>query len=205
MGAVKLKEEKRKYYKVNTEAAFRNLHQDHIDGCKNGDQKAQFQLYKLYYKAMFNTSLRIVCDTMEAEDIMQEAFLSAFEKINSYSGKVSFGSWLKKIVINRSLDSVSRNKAIFEDIDTHYELLEKADESALNDPDLEEKMEEIMKAINNLPDGYRIILSLYLLEGYDHDEIGEILDISSSTSGSQLSRAKQKLLNELRNGQVVKQ
>jgi len=198
MGAVKLKEEKRKYYKVITEAAFRNLHQDLIDGCKNGDQKAQFQLYKLYYKAMFNTSLRIVCDTMEAEDIMQEAFLSAFEKINTYSGKVSFGSWLKKIVINRSLDSVSRNKAIFEDIDTHYELQEKADESALNDPDREEKMEAIMKAISNLPDGYRIILSLYLLEGYDHDEIGEILDISSSTSGSQLSRAKQKLLNELR-------
>jgi RNA polymerase sigma-70 factor (ECF subfamily) len=112
---------------------------------------------------------------------------------------------LKKIVINRSLDSVSRNKAIFEDIDTHYELQDKADESALTDPDMEEKMEEIMKAISNLPDGYRIILSLYLLEGYDHDEIGEILDISSSTSGSQLSRAKQKLLNELRNGQVVKQ
>ena len=198
MGAAIHIEELSQLHMENVEAAFRNIHQDLIDGCKNGDQKAQFQLYKLYYKAMFNTSLRIVCDTMEAEDIMQEAFLSAFEKINTYSGKVSFGSWLKKIVINRSLDSVSRNKAIFEDIDTHYELQEKADESALNDPDREEKMEEIMKAISNLPDGYRIILSLYLLEGYDHDEIGEILDISSSTSGSQLSRAKQKLLNELR-------
>ncbi len=185
---------------VSTEAAFRNIHQDLIDGCKNGDQKAQFQIYKLYYKAMFNTSLRIVSDTMEAEDIMQEAFLSAFEKINTYSGKVSFGAWLKKIVINRSLDSVSRKKAIFEDIDTHYELQEEADKGVDDDPDLEEKMEEIKKAISNLPDGYRIILSLYLLEGYDHDEIGEILDISSSTSRSQLSRAKQKLLNELRNG-----
>jgi len=200
VGAAIHKEEKSQFFMVSTEAAFRNIHQDLIDGCKNGDQKAQFQIYKLYYKAMFNTSLRIVSDTMEAEDIMQEAFLSAFEKINTYSGKVSFGAWLKKIVINRSLDSVSRKKAIFEDIDTHYELQEEADKGVDNDPDLEEKMEEIKKAISNLPDGYRIILSLYLLEGYDHDEIGEILDISSSTSRSQLSRAKQKLLNELRNG-----
>ena len=184
----------------NVEAAFRNIHQDLIDGCKNGDQKAQFQIYKLYYKAMFNTSLRIVSDTMEAEDIMQEAFLSAFEKIDTYSGTVSFGAWLKKIVINRSLDAVSRQKAIFEDIDTHYELQEESNSDIDDTMDLEEKMHEVKSAINNLPDGYRIILSLYLLEGYDHDEIAEILDITSSTSRSQLSRAKQKLLNELRNG-----
>jgi len=181
---------------ANVEAAFRNIHQDLIDGCKNGDQKAQFQIYKLYYKAMFNTSLRIVSDTMEAEDIMQEAFLSAFEKIETYSGTVSFGAWLKKIVINRSLDVVSRQKAIFEDIDTHYELQEDTNDT----PELQEKMNEVKSAINDLPDGYRIILSLYLLEGYDHDEIAEILNISSSTSRSQLSRAKQKLLNELKNG-----
>ena len=189
-----------KIHMANVEAAFRNIHQDLIDGCKNGDQKAQFQIYKLYYKAMFNTSLRIVSDTMEAEDIMQEAFLSAFEKIDTYSGTVSFGAWLKKIVINRSLDSVSKQKAIFEDIDTHYELKNEADSEIERTPELEEKMQEIKEAINKLPDGYRIILSLYLLEGYDHDEIGEILDISSSTSRSQLSRAKQKLLSLLRNG-----
>jgi len=185
---------------ANVEAAFRNIHQNLIDGCKNGDQKAQFQIYKLYYKAMFNTSLRIVSDTMEAEDIMQEAFLSAFEKIETYSGTVSFGAWLKKIVINRSLDAVSRQKAIFEDIDTHYELQEESDYDTDNKMELEEKMQEVKSAINNLPDGYRIILSLYLLEGYDHDEIAEILNITSSTSRSQLSRAKQKLLNELKNG-----
>jgi RNA polymerase sigma-70 factor (ECF subfamily) len=193
-------EELSQLHMENVEAAFRNIHQDLIDGCKNGDQKAQFQLYKLYYKAMFNTSLRIVSDTMEAEDIMQEAFLSAFEKIETYSGTVSFGAWLKKIVINRSLDAVNRKKAIFEDIDTHYELQEKADDTAEGINNLQEKMNEVKSAIDKLPDGYRIILSLYLLEGYDHDEIGEILNISSSTSRSQLSRAKQKLLNELRNG-----
>ena len=183
---------------ANVEAAFRNLHQDLLDGCKNGDQKAQFQIYKLYYKAMYNTSLRIVSDTMEAEDIMQESFLSAFEKMDTYSGTVSFGAWLKKIVINRSLDALSRRKAVFEDIDSHTSIKDESNEDLTRKEELDVKVEEVKEAINRLPDGYRIILSLYLLEGYDHDEIGEILSISSSTSRSQLSRAKQKLIGELK-------
>jgi len=182
---------------ANVEAAFRNLHQDLIDGCKTGDQKAQFQIYKLYYKAMYNTSLRIVNDTMEAEDIMQESFLSAFEKIDSYSGTVSFGAWLKKIVINRSLDYLSRKKAIFEDIETHIEIKDTSSDELAQKEELDIKVEEVKQAIENLPDGYRIILSLYLLEGYDHDEIADILSITSSTSRSQLSRAKQKLVSDL--------
>ena len=182
---------------ANVEAAFKNLHQDLIDGCKTGDQKAQFQIYKLYYKAMYNTSLRIVNDTMEAEDIMQESFLSAFEKIDTYSGTVSFGAWLKKIVINRSLDSLSRRKAIFEDIETHIGIKDNSSDEMAHKEDIDVRVEEVKQAIEKLPDGYRIILSLYLLEGYDHDEIAEILSITSSTSRSQLSRAKQKLLGEL--------
>jgi len=183
---------------ANAEAAFRNLHQDLLDGCKTGDQKAQFKIYKLYYKAMYNTSLRIVNDTMEAEDIMQEAFLSAFEKIDTYSGTVSFGAWLKRIVINRSLDALSRRKAIFEDIELHVGIRDESSEDIVRKEELDIKVEEVKDAIDKLPDGYRIILSLYLLEGYDHDEIAEILDISSSTSRSQLSRAKQKLIAEMK-------
>jgi len=183
---------------ANVEAAFRNIHQDLLDGCKLGDQKAQFQIYKLYYKAMYNTSLRIVNDSMEAEDIMQESFLSAFEKIDTYSGAVSFGAWLKKIVINRSLDTLSRRKAIFEDIGHHTGLRDSSDDDSERQEDMDFRVEEVKEAIERLPDGYRIILSLYLLEGYDHDEIGEILSISSSTSRSQLSRAKQKLIMELK-------
>ena len=183
---------------ANVEAAFKNLHQDLLDECKIGDQKAQFQIYKLYYKAMYNTSLRIVNDSMEAEDIMQESFLSAFEKIDSYSGTVSFGAWLKKIVINRSLDTLSRKKAIFEDIDFHIGIRDDSQEDLIRKEEVDIRVEEVKEAINRLPDGYRIILSLYLLEGYDHDEIAEILKISSSTSRSQLSRAKQKLIAELR-------
>ncbi len=183
---------------ANVEAAFKNLHQDLIDGCITGDQKAQFQIYKLYYKAMYNTSLRIVNDTMEAEDIMQESFLSAFEKIDTYSGTVSFGAWLKKIVINRSLDALNRRKAIFEDIDGHTGIKDSSGEDLASKEEIDVRVEEVKQAIEKLPDGYRIILSLYLLEGYDHDEISEILSITSSTSRSQLSRAKQKLISELK-------
>jgi RNA polymerase sigma-70 factor (ECF subfamily) len=183
---------------ANVEAAFRNLHQDLLDGCKAGDQKAQFQIYKLYYKAMYNTSLRIVNDTMEAEDIMQESFLSAFEKIDTYSGTVSFGAWLKKIVVNRSLDALSKKKAVFEDIESHIEIRDYSEEDNSGREEMDIRVEEIKEAIESLPDGYRIILSLYLLEGYDHDEISDILGISSSTSRSQLSRAKQKLIAELK-------
>jgi len=183
---------------TNIEAAFRNLHQDLIDGCISGDQKSQFQIYKLYYKAMYNTSLRIINDSMEAEDIMQEAFLSAFEKIETYSGTVSFGAWLKKIVINRSLDALSKRKAVFEDIDSHIGISDESHEELTRYEEVDTKVEEVKKAIERLPDGYRIILSLYLLEGYDHDEIAEILSINSSTSRSQLSRAKQKLIAEIK-------
>jgi len=182
----------------NVEAAFRNLHQDLLDGCKTGDQKAQFQIYKLYYKAMYNTSLRIVNNSMEAEDVMQESFLSAFEKIDTYSGTVSCGAWLKRIVINRSLDALGKKKAVFEDIESHFGIMDNSPEDAARNEEVDVKVEEIKEAIEKLPDGYRIILSLYLLEGYDHDEIAEILKISSSTSRSQLSRAKQKLIGELR-------
>jgi RNA polymerase sigma-70 factor (ECF subfamily) len=147
---------------------------------------------------MYNTSLRIVNDSMEAEDIMQESFLSAFEKIDTYSGTVSFGAWLKKIVINRSLDVLGKKKAIFEDIDFHIGIRDDSQEDLIRKEEVDIMVEEVKEAINRLPDGYRIILSLYLLEGYDHDEIAEILKISSSTSRSQLSRAKQKLIAELR-------
>jgi RNA polymerase sigma-70 factor (ECF subfamily) len=183
----------------NVEAAFKNIHQDLIDGCREGDQRAQFQVYKLYYKAMFNTSLRIVNDDMEAEDVMQEAFLSAFEKINTYSGTVSFGAWLKKIVVNRSLDVLGKRKAIFEDIDNHVGIRDDSPDDAAYREEVDTRVEEVKAAIERLPEGYRVILSLYLIEGYDHDEIAEMLNISSSTSRSQLSRAKQKLVSELKN------
>lgn len=180
------------------EKIFTNLHQDLIEQCRMGDQRAQFKVYKLYYKAMYNTSLRIVNHTQEAEDIMQESFLSAFEKLDTYRGEVSFGSWLKKIVINRSLDFLRKNRPEVHDL----EETEAKDESAYNEEEaLEYNVEAIRKAVSQLPDGYRTILSLYLFEGYDHDEISQILGVTPSTSRSQFSRARQKLIRIIREEQ----
>jgi len=179
------------------ESIYKNIHQDIIDRCKSGEQKAQFQIYKLYYKAMYNSCLRIVNNSLEAEDIMQESFLKAFEKIYSYKGEVSFGAWLKRIVINHSLDELRKRKIDFDSIEESvYEI--KEEENSDIDFNNEIKAEEIRDEINNLPDGYRIALSLYLIEGYDHDEISKILNITSSTSRSQCARAKKKLIERLK-------
>jgi RNA polymerase sigma factor (sigma-70 family) len=188
---------------ADSKGQFLNLHQDLIDGCRRSDQKAQFQIYKLYYKAMYNTSLRIVNDTMEAEDIMQEAFLSAFEKIGTYSGTVSFGSWLKKIVQNRSLDYLSKNhKMIYGDIESYNEIEDTSVEEFRLSEEPDTRLNKVMEAIKRLPEVYRNIVSLYLLEGYDHEEISEILSIPSSTSRSQFSRARNKIINEVEGARI---
>ncbi len=179
------------------ETLYKNIHQDIIDNCLKGDKKAQFQLYKLYYKTMYNISLRIVRDNMEAEDVMQESFLKAFDKIDTYKGEVSFGAWLKRIVVNRSLDVLKKRKMVFEEINEkiHDEVDYKMDVEGI-------KPETIKKAIQDLPDGYRVVLSLYLIEGYDHEEISQILNISNSASRTQYMRAKNKL-KELLKGKEI--
>ena len=159
-----------------------------LNRCQQGDQGAQFEIYRLYYKSMYNSSLRIVGVREEAEDIMQESFLTAFRKLKSYGGEVSFGAWLKRIVINRSLDILRKRKVVFEEVYAELPLI--------SEPEPEEEpitVEEVKSAIGRLPDGYRTILSLILLEGYDHEEVSEILGIKNVTSRTQFSRARQKL------------
>jgi RNA polymerase sigma-70 factor (ECF subfamily) len=178
------------------EGKYINIHQELIDACRTGDRNAQLKIYKLYYKAMYNTSLRIVNDTAEAEDIMQESFLDAFLRLHSYSGEGSFGSWLKRIVINRSLDYLKKVK---DTISLDEEFVEMPD---LSDDSYEEEIQfqvvEVKRAISQLPDEYRVVLTLFLLEGYDHEEISQILNISNQLSRTRYSRARQKLLNLLR-------
>ena len=184
---------------LNPKVSSPNLRQDLIDGCRKGDQKAQFLIYKLYYKAMYNISLRIVNDPMEAEDIMQESFLAAFEEISKYSGKVSFGAWLKSIVQNRSIDSLRKaSRMKFEQIETNREIVAESNEiQYLNDePDL--TMKRVFEVLRHLPAKARNIFSLYFLEGYDYEEISDILSISPSTSRSQLSRARSKFVSEFK-------
>ena len=146
---------------------------------------------------MYSVCLRIVSDDMEAEDVMQEAFLSAFKKIGTYKGEVSFGAWLKKIVINRSLDYLKKRKVQFEEInETTNQIAEYQMETK------EVNVNKLKNAIQNLPDGYRVVLSLYLIEGYDHDEISQILGISNSSSRTQLLRAKNKLRELIKEDEV---
>jgi RNA polymerase sigma factor (sigma-70 family) len=171
-------------------------HLDLIEACKKGDQKAQFELYRLYYMAMYNTTLRIVGDPDDAEDVMQEAFLKAFTRLHTYRKEVSFGAWLKRIVINKALDflRLKREQLSLEDAGEIGEM----EEATTDTVDVEYRAEEIKKAIHELPEGYRIVLSLILLEGYDHDEVSYILNISNATSRTQYHRAKKKLIELLK-------
>jgi RNA polymerase sigma-70 factor (ECF subfamily) len=164
------------------------------------DRKAQVQVYKLYYKAMYNTALRILNDSTEAEDVMQEAFLEAFRKLESYREESSFGTWLKRIVINKSVDVFRKSKDMVSldeyDVEVHDQ---REDENYIQV--LSTRVEEIRKAIHGLPDNYRVILSLHLLEGYDHEEIAQILEISYNLSRTRYSRAKKKLLEYIGAGE----
>ena len=177
--------------------AVKNIHDDLISQCRNNDRKAQLQVYNLYYKAMYNTALRIVNDTAEAEDIMQESFLDAFRSIADYRGDSSFGSWLKKIVVNRSLDVLKRSKALVSIEETGTDVAESGEDEDYMEI-LSARAEQIRKAIHRLPDAYRISLSLFLLEGYDHEEIASILGISNNLSRIRFFRAKQRLIEYLK-------
>ncbi|MBN1989558.1 MAG: RNA polymerase sigma factor [Bacteroidales bacterium] len=170
---------------------YQNIHQSLIDDCKRGSSEAQFEIYALYYKAMYNTSLRIVGNEAEAEDIMQEAFFKAFDKIGSYRNEVSFGAWLKRIVVNASIDNLKKKRAKLVSLDEAHGISH-ADETADIEP---ESVEQLKAALEMLPEGYKLVLNLNYLEGYSHEEIASMLGITASTSRSQLTRAKHKLID----------
>lgn len=177
------------------ESPYQNIHQQVIDKCMIGDRQAQFQFYKLYSKAMFNICFRITNNEMDAEDVLQESFVSAFKNMGSYQGTASIGAWLKRIVINNAINTVKKRKMELIPIEDHGYFPETEHE---DDSDLYLNIDKIRNAIQKLPDGYRLVFSLYLLEGYDHGEIASILQITESTSKSQYNRSKKKLKEILR-------
>ena len=172
------------------EPKYADIHSQLIEECRNGSSKAQFEIYKLYYKAMYNTCLRFVRDPMEAEDVMQEAFLSAFRNIDSFRGEVSFGSWLKRIVVNRSLDALRRKRLDLDPIEEGRMVIDTDD---YTDDETVYKVEQVKKAIASLPDSYRVLLTLHLIEGYDHEEIAQIMEMSNAAVRTAYSRARKKL------------
>ena len=161
-----------------------------IEKCKNNDSRAQMQLYDQYCKAMFNTAYNFIKDDDIAQDVMQEAFIKAFKKIESFSGEATFGAWLKRIVVNQSLDWIKKQK--IQTVELNDNIVYMADEEPL-EVDAEIKLSAIYKCIEELPQKCKNVVKLYLIEGYDHQEVAQILEISEVASRSQLSRGKSRL------------
>jgi RNA polymerase sigma factor (sigma-70 family) len=164
-----------------------------VERCKAGESKAQFELYKQYAKAMYSICLRISNHETEAEDILQEAFVAAFRKINEFRNDSTFGAWLKKIVVNTAINYVRKRRMELVPMENARGLEDETEKDKYKIQEENYQIEQVKAAIRKLPDGFRVVLSLYLLEGYDHAEIAEVLGISESTSKSQYNRAKTKL------------
>lgn len=175
---------------------------EHIDAllllCLKGKQSAQLEVYNRYYKAMYNKAIRIVKDSAIAEDVMQESFLSAFTKLESFKGEVTFGSWLKRIVINNSIyqyrKQQKKNEVALEDV---IYKVEDNDGIASDYVFTEQKAQKVMETMKRLKDSYRISLTLHLIEGYDYEEISTIMNISYANCRTTISRAKESLRKKL--------
>ena len=165
-----------------------------VDRSLTQERAAQFQLYEKYNRAMFNICLRLMGNYTDAEDMLQEAFLDAFSNLHRYHREVAFGAWLKRITINRCLKQLDKRKLLTQDLDSEkVERIAGTEEDPHNRDENRYDMEMVRKAIAALPDGYRVVFSLYAVEGYDHEEISQIMNISESTSKSQYHRAKAKV------------
>ncbi len=173
---------------------YNNTHRDIVEACKNGDRQAQFNLYRLYSKAMYNICIRMLNNELDAEDILQNSFVDIFTKLDSFKYQSSIGAWIKRIVVNNCINFLKKRKLNFQSIEDNVlerTVIPAEDNDKFTVVDID--ISKVNTAILKLPDGYRIVFSLYLLEGYDHSEIADILNVSVATSKSQYSRAKRKL------------
>lgn len=167
-----------------------------IERCIKGEKAAYRALYDRYSRAMYNTALRITANTTDAEDILQDSFTDAFTQLKSFENKSTFGAWLKQIVVYKSIGLLKNKRLSFANLEV--ESLEIEDEEGTDEREIEMAVDTIKKAITQLPDGYRAVLSLYLLEGYDHEEIADIIGVAQSTVRTQYKRGKEKLLQLLK-------
>ncbi len=170
-----------------------------IELCLTSNQFAQLEIYNRYYKAMYNTALRIVKDSYEAEDIMQDSFLTAFTKLDSLKDRVTFGSWLKRIVINNSIyhykKSNKYNEVPLDDV--LYKVGEDQEGISSDYEFTNLKARQVLETMKLLKDTYRMSLTLYLIEGYDYNEISEIMNLSYANCRTTISRAKEALRQKL--------
>jgi RNA polymerase sigma factor (sigma-70 family) len=167
-----------------------------IEACKQNSRRAQLKLYNKYCDGMYYVALRFLKDPMEAEDAMQEAFIKAFEKLHQFNAEVTFGAWLKRIVINKCLDKLKAKK--LELVAINEQTLGTVEDD--NNWQIEDRVriEEVKAKMESLPEKYKYPLMLYLIEGYDHEEISEILNITQVASRTLVHRGKKKLQEELK-------
>ncbi|MDT0606936.1 RNA polymerase sigma factor [Croceitalea rosinachiae] len=176
------------------------FHLELVERCKANDRKAQLKLYRQYCDGMFCVAMRFLKNSDDAEDVLQESFIKAFQKIEQFSGEVTFGAWLKRIVVNKSIDFLKSKRERTVALDEGY--MHVADD---DNWDVDEGIDigEIKKSIDSLSDKYKYVVQLFLVEGYDHNEIAEILNISETASRTRLVRGKgqlKELLKDLKYG-----
>tara|TARA_R110000765_G_scaffold99880_1_gene187327 strand:- start:1567 stop:2109 length:543 start_codon:yes stop_codon:yes gene_type:complete len=173
------------------ETEIRFTHKSLVENSKSGDRNSQYQLYELYVDAMYNIGMRFLGCKEDAEDVVQDSFIDAFKNLHKFKYESTFGAWLKRIVINKSINHLKVKRLPLSTINDHeFHLTEEVEYERVAAVDIL----KVKTGIEKLPQGYRQIINLYLLEGFDHNEISEVLGITTSTSKSQYHRAKKKLV-----------
>ncbi|QLG46350.1 RNA polymerase sigma factor [Costertonia aggregata] len=163
---------------------------DLVEQCKTNDRKAQVKLYRQYCNGMYCVAMRFLNDPNDAEDVLQEAFIKAFQKMHQFKGEVTFGSWLKRIVINKCIDFLKAKRENLVTLDEGYMHIEDETDWYVDDGI---SIEIVKEAITRLADTYRYVVQLFLVEGYDHKEISGILDITETACRTRLLRGKGQL------------
>ncbi|MBK8653922.1 MAG: sigma-70 family RNA polymerase sigma factor [Haliscomenobacter sp.] len=168
--------------------------QDLVRGCIQGKRKFQEELFQRYAGKMLAVCMRYARHRMEAEDMLQDAFVKVFEHLGQFQFKGALEGWIRRIVVNTAIKAYDRKSFTHEQIGIDP-TWDSASDLPLSDMQLQE--EDLLNLINRLPDGYRIVFNLYAIEGYSHQEIGEMLGIQESTSRSQLVKARKQLQTQL--------
>ena len=171
------------------------LHIELVEKCRANDRQAQMKLYRQYCDGMFGVAMRFLKNTDDAEDVVQESFIKAFVRLEQYSGEVSFGAWLKRIVINGSIDFLKSKRPLTEELDEKYMIVSDREDWTV---DREISLERVRSAIEDLPGKYRFVVQLFLVEGFDHSEISQVLGISETASRTRLLRGKAQLKDKLK-------
>lgn len=163
-----------------------------IEACKKNNVKAQSDLYKLFSSKVFGVCLKYSRNYTEAQDHLQDAFVTAFSKISQYKHKGSFEGWLKRIAINTALQQYRKTKSVFEVVDDNIK-----DDTEIDIDHDNVSLDFLLQIIQQLPDRYRLVFNLYVLDDYSHKDIAQMLDISPGTSKSNLARARQILKTKI--------